>query len=187
MSLFITLAADALVAVLLVATIASCLRLSRRISGLKADEAAMRQTIGDLVVSTATAERAIKGLRGALDECDRTLAERLESGGRLCADLSLHVEAGEGVVSRLGAIVAQARGAPPTPREAEKTPREVGQAPREAVAVVQPLTKAVRAAEPAPTHAATNAATNGERLSATLAAAQALSERALDRIRARAA
>lgn len=162
MSLFVTLAADLLVAVLLVVTIVSCLRLSRRITGLKADEAAMRQTIADLVVSTANAERAIKGLRGALDECDRTLASRLEAGGKLCADLGVHVEAGEGVVSRLGAIVAQARGGP---------------APREAV--VQPLKPAARESQPAPT--------NGDRLSATLAAAQALSERALDRIRARAA
>ena len=160
MSLFVTLAADILVAVLLVATIVSTMRLSRRISALKADEAAMRQIISELVVSTASAERAIKGLRAALDECDRTLAERLETGGRLCADLSEQVEAGEGVVARIGAIVAQTRGAP---------------APREAV--VQPLKPIAPVPEP----------TTGERLNATLAAAQALSERALDRIRARAA
>ena len=73
MSLFVTLAADILVAVLLAATIVTSLRLSRRIGQLKGDEAALRQTIGDLMVATGTAERAIAGLRAAIDEGDRTL------------------------------------------------------------------------------------------------------------------
>ena len=79
MSLLVTLAADGLVAVLLVATIVSSMKLSRRIAQLKGDEAALRQTIGDLMVATATAERAIAGLRTTLDECDRTLADRLRN------------------------------------------------------------------------------------------------------------
>ena len=45
MSLLVTLVADVLVAVLLVATIVSSVRLSRRIAKLKADETALRQTI----------------------------------------------------------------------------------------------------------------------------------------------
>ena len=60
MSLFVTLAADILVAVLLAATIVTSLRLSRRIGQMKGDEAALRQTIGDLMVATGTAERAMK-------------------------------------------------------------------------------------------------------------------------------
>ena len=82
MTFFVSFAADILVAILLVATIASSVRLSRRISRLKADEAALRTTIGDLVVASATAERAIAGLRATLDECDRTLAERLGTAER---------------------------------------------------------------------------------------------------------
>lgn len=82
MSLLVTLVADVLVAVLLVATIVSSVRLSRRIAKLKADETALRQTIGDLVTASATAERAIIGLRATLDECDRTLAERLGTAER---------------------------------------------------------------------------------------------------------
>ncbi|HEX8417464.1 MAG TPA: DUF6468 domain-containing protein, partial [Methylobacterium sp.] len=87
MSLLVTLVADVLVAVLLVATIVSSVGLSRRIAKLKADEVALRQTIGDLVVASATAERAISGLRATLDECDRTLAERLGTAERYAADL----------------------------------------------------------------------------------------------------
>lgn len=157
MTFFVSFAADILVAILLVATIASSVRLSRRISKLKADEAALRTTIGDLVVASATAERAIAGLRATLDECDRTLAERLGTAERYSADIAAHVEAGESVIARIAAIVGQAR-----PAAAAPTP-----APR-ALAV-----------EAAPG--------NGERVGAALAAAQALSERALDRLRARAA
>ncbi|MCX4195158.1 DUF6468 domain-containing protein [Methylobacterium organophilum] len=79
MSLFVTLAADILVAVLLAATIVTSLRLSRRIGQMKGDEAALRQTIGDLMVATGTAERAIAGLRAAIDEGDRTLNASLET------------------------------------------------------------------------------------------------------------
>ena len=115
MSLLVTLAADGLVAVLLVATIVSSIKLSRRIAQLKGDEAALRQTIGDLMVATSTAERAIAGLRSTLDECDRTLAERLGTAERYAADIAAQVEAGEGVIARIGAIVTQMRGAAPRP------------------------------------------------------------------------
>ena len=71
----ITLFADALVATLLVATIVTCYVLSKRIERLKADEGAMRQTIGALISATDTAERAIAGLKSTLNDCDRTLAD----------------------------------------------------------------------------------------------------------------
>ncbi|TXM91643.1 glutamyl-tRNA reductase, partial [Methylobacterium sp. WL103] len=122
MSLLVTLAADGLVAILLVATIVSSMKLSRRIVQLKGDEAALRQTIGDLMVATASAERAIAGLRNTLDECDRTLAERLGTAERYAADIAAQVEAGEGVIARIGAIVTQMRGAAPRPAAPEPAP-----------------------------------------------------------------
>ena len=213
MSFYATLAADCLVAILLVATIVSSLRLSRRIAGLKADEAAMRQTVGDLVVATATAERAITGLRAALAECDRTLAERLDGAERSCAELAAHVEAGQGVIARIGAIVMQSQSArSPEPRRAEPRRDEPHLAephlaePRHFepslgerrptlahLAAAPAVAAALRAAAPGPERAEAGAAragaivSNGDRIGATLAAAQAISERALERIRARAA
>ena len=166
MSLFVTLAADILVAVLLAATIVTCLRLSRRIGQLKGDEAALRQTIGDLMVASGTAERAIAGLRAAIDESDRTLNASLNAATARSAELKLQVEAGETVVTRIGAIVAQMRVVPARP---EPTPQV------EAESEVQPL----RRAEPS--------SPNGERLGVAAAAALAMSERALARVRARAA
>ena len=97
--------ADLLVAVLLVATIASSVRLSGRINRLKADESAMRTTIAELLVATETAERAIAGLRTTLGDCDRTLADRLRTAERYAADLAEQVEAGETVMGRIAQIV----------------------------------------------------------------------------------
>ncbi|WP_342791837.1 DUF6468 domain-containing protein [Methylobacterium oryzihabitans] len=116
MSPIVNILADAMVAVLLVASIVSSVALSRRITRLKADEAALRHTIGDLMMATETAERAIAGLRTTLGECDRTLAERLRVAERYAADLAGQVAAGEEVLGRIGRIVAQARPAAPAPR-----------------------------------------------------------------------
>lgn len=176
MSLLVTLSADILVAILLIATIVSSVRLSRRISRMKADEAGMRQTIGDLVVASATAERAVAGLRATLDECDRTLADRLATAERYAADLSAHVAAGETVIGRISAIVAQAGGAHgdvarPAPRFADVSAHKGPQA-------VKPQTRIPAEVPTSP---------NGERLGAAAAAALAMSERALERLRSKAA
>ncbi|MEA1832963.1 DUF6468 domain-containing protein [Methylobacterium durans] len=173
MSLLVTLLADVLVAVLLVATIVTSLRLSRRIAQLKGDEAALRQTIGDLMVATSNAERAIVGLRGALAEGDRTLAERLGTAERYAADIAAQVQAGEGVIARIGAIVAEFRSAAQIQPRAASRPEP---APEPAPIPAPPV--AVPALPESP---------NGERLGAAAAAALAMSERALSRIRSRAA
>ncbi|KUL95811.1 hypothetical protein DK26_12305 [Bosea sp. WAO] len=104
----LTLIADALVACLLVATIITCYVLAKRIERLKADESSMRQTIGALIAATDTAERAIAGLKLTLGDCDRTLAERLRTAERYAADLAAQIEAGQGVMDRIGQIVGAA-------------------------------------------------------------------------------
>jgi hypothetical protein len=156
MSFLVTLLADMLVAVLLVATIATSIRLSRRIAQLKGDEAALRQTIGDLMIATGSAERAIAGLRSAVDESDRMLAERLEVASACANQISAQVGAGESVLARIGAIVGEARNA------------------------------ARPAAAPAPAPAPVQGS-HSERLGAAAAASLAMTERALQRVRSRAA
>lgn len=169
MSLFVSVAADILVAILLAATIVTSMRLSKRIGQLKGDEAALRSTIGDLMVATHNAERAITGLRSALDECDRTLADRIQAAQTCTATLAGGVEAGEAVLSRIAAIVSGARTPPAAPRPAEMRPEPKAEAPVRSV----------------PT--AVTEGPNGERLGAAAAAALAMTERALARVRARAA
>lgn len=109
MSLTVTLIADILVAALLVMTIGTSIMLSKRIEKLKGDEAAMRQTIGELLAATDTAERAIAGLKLTLGDCDRTLAERLLTAERYAAELADQVAAGQEVMARIGQIVEASR------------------------------------------------------------------------------
>jgi hypothetical protein len=192
MSAAITILADLLVAVLLVATIASSVRLSRRITRLQSDESAMRRTIGELMLATETAERAIAGLRTTLGDCDRTLADRLRTAERYAADLATQVEAGESMMGRIGQIVESSRRLQETgragPREtAEPPPRqEVRQDTREEPRrQPEPRREPRAAALPAPAPALRLEAPRGrhdERLSAAAAAAQALAERAARRL-----
>ncbi|HYI88516.1 MAG TPA: DUF6468 domain-containing protein [Beijerinckiaceae bacterium] len=158
MSAIITLLADSLVAVLLVATIISSVGLSRKITRLKADEVAMRMTIAELMHATETAERAIAGLRTTLGDCDRTLADRLRTAERYAADLASQVEAGETVMGRIAQIVDASRH-------------------------VEALNQQARpAAQDQPTPSP-----HRERLNAAAAAAQALSDRASKRLEGHAA
>jgi hypothetical protein len=197
MSAAITILADLLVAVLLVATIASSVRLSRRITRLQSDESAMRRTIGELMLATETAERAIAGLRTTLGDCDRTLADRLRTAERYAADLATQVEAGESMMGRIGQIVESSRRLQetgrPAPREAaEPRPqarqefrgetREETRRPPAPEARREPRPAAL----PAPAPALRLEAPRGvhdERLSAAAAAAQALAERAALRLK----
>lgn len=113
----IALIADVLVASLLVATIITCFVLTKRIERLKADESGMRQTVGALIAATDTAERAIAGLKLTLGDCDRTLAERLQTAERYAADLAAQIEAGQVVMDRIGQIVSAATLVAPRPAE----------------------------------------------------------------------
>ncbi|GJD62164.1 DUF6468 domain-containing protein [Methylobacterium frigidaeris] len=195
MSLIVSILADLLVAVLLVACIATSVGLGRRITRLKGDETAMRQTIGDLMVATESAERAILGLRSTLAECDRTLAERLRLAERTNADLAAQLQAGDEVLSRIGRIVAQARAA--VPGEAATQPAFAQPAFAQAAfaqAPVSPQAEAAPAYAPAapaapvpPPAPEPRPVSTGERLGAAAAAARALSERALSRLQAQAA
>lgn len=109
MSAFIAIAADLLVAILLVATIATSLRLSRRVARMKADEAAMRTVVAELVSATASAERAIGGLRLTVSESEQALTERLSAAARHAARLAEQVEAGEAVLAKVSQVAALSR------------------------------------------------------------------------------
>lgn len=161
MTSFLMLIAEVLVAILLVATVVTSVRLSRRITRMQADETAMRATVVELMKATETAERAIAGLRTTLGDCEKTLADRLRVAERYASDLAEQVEAGESVMNRMMSIVdssRQAVGAPqPQPQAiAPETivqraaPQPVQQqilppAPRP---VVQPAPQVVAQSEP---------------------------------------
>jgi hypothetical protein len=115
-------------------------RLSRRMARLKADEAAMRSTIGELLAATDSAERAIAALRATVAESDRTLSERLGAAAHHSSRLAEQVSAGESVISRVVQIAAmssrlRAEEAPhvpaPVPVPAAPVPAAVAPEPRD--------------------------------------------------------
>jgi predicted component of type VI protein secretion system len=109
MSPLIAVAADLLVGCLLVATIATSVRLSRRLAAMKAGEDTMRATIAELVTATEKADAAIAGLRATVLDSERALADRLGAAARHTERLSKEVMAGEAVIERVSKIAAISR------------------------------------------------------------------------------
>lgn len=109
MSPFLSVTADLLVACLLVVTIVTSVRLSRRITAMKADEGAMRTTILELMAATERADGAIAALRATVVDSERTLADRLGAAARHTERLAQEVLAGEAVIERVSRIAAISR------------------------------------------------------------------------------
>ena len=104
---------ESLVAILLVLTISYCYMLNQRLKRFKADEQSLKATISELITATEIAERAITGLKVTVHECDQNIGERLRTAERYAADISIQVEAGEGVLRRLSQIVSATRSLEP--------------------------------------------------------------------------
>jgi Domain of unknown function (DUF6468) len=115
---FLGILIESTVAILLVVTIGYCVILNNRLQRLRADEGALRATIGELITATEIAERAIAGLKVTVRECDQNLGERLNAAERYCADLDAQLAAGDTLLRRITQIAAAARpnqAPPPSP------------------------------------------------------------------------
>ncbi|NVO12699.1 MAG: chemotaxis protein [Rhodoplanes sp.] len=150
MTHWIGFAIEGLVAVLLLLTIVYCVVLNSKLRRLKADEHALKATIGELITATEIAERAIAGLKVTVRDVDQNIGERLRTAERFAADISQQIEAGTTVLDRLAQIVAASRPAPtpapvPTPTPAP-APAPIVVAETSDLAVASPDTRAVLAA-----------------------------------------
>jgi Domain of unknown function (DUF6468) len=105
---FYGLVIECLVAVLLLLTIGYCVILNRRLAHLRADEGSFKATIAELVSATASAERAIAGLKMTVRDCDNTLGERLRASDAVSESLAEELSRGEQLLSRIARIVAAA-------------------------------------------------------------------------------
>jgi hypothetical protein len=103
---------ESMVSVLLLLTILYCVRLSRQLRLLKADEQALRVTISELVTATEVAERAIAGLKTTMREGEAALGPQLERSEQLAADIERQLTAGEELLARLIRIVGATRSEP---------------------------------------------------------------------------
>lgn len=104
MSTILPLTIESMVAILLLFTILYCVRLNGQLTRLKADESAMKATIGELIAATEKAERAIAGLKATVREADESLGARLREAEKFSEDIVKTTEAGAEVLDRLTQI-----------------------------------------------------------------------------------
>ncbi|MGV2976845.1 DUF6468 domain-containing protein [Roseibium alexandrii] len=112
-SMPIGLIIEALVAVLLVITIAYCWILNRRLQRLRADEQTLRATISELMTATEIAERAILGLKTTAAEADKSLGNRLKESETMSNTLADQIREGDKVFTRISQIAGAAKSSAP--------------------------------------------------------------------------
>ena len=103
------LAIESLVAVLLVLTIGYCVMLNKRLKRLKADEASLKATIGELITVTEIAERAIGGLKLTVRDVNENLGSQIAAATSLSTLMKKQLAEGDNVVQRLSRIAVAAR------------------------------------------------------------------------------
>ena len=108
-SIIMGLAADAVVAVLLVATIAYAVVLNRKLAALRGTKAELETVAGRLIESTEKAEGGIESLKDHARDSGQTLQQRVDSAQGLVDDLQFLIEKGSGLAGRLDDLVGAAR------------------------------------------------------------------------------
>lgn len=106
-----TIVLDALVAVLLIATIATSVVLNRRIASLRNDRAELEKLTQGLQMATDRADVGVSGLKVSA----QTLQARLESARALADDLQFLIERGGKIADRLENDVRAAKRVEPRP------------------------------------------------------------------------
>ena len=127
----IALAAELIVGILLVFTIAYCFVLNRRLKIFRADEEMMRDVIADLLQATARAEHAIHTLKATAEDCEETLSMRIRTGDVLIKQLEANVRDIHAALELRASSVGertQERVAPPAREEAPVRPSVGGSA-----------------------------------------------------------
>jgi len=95
---------ESMVAVLLLLTILYCVRLSRQLRLLRADEQSLRATIAELITATEIAERAIGGLKTTMRDSEQHLAVRLADADRVSQQFDENLIAGRDLLAKIARI-----------------------------------------------------------------------------------
>jgi hypothetical protein len=100
---------EAVLVLLLAATLFHALRLERALGVLKRDRAVLEELVAGFNESTRAAEAGIDRLRGATDGAGRQIARQIELAQRLRDDLGFLTDRGERLAERLEQGVRSAR------------------------------------------------------------------------------
>ena len=126
---------ETMVAILLLLTILYCVRLSKQLRLLRADEQSLRATIAELVTATGIAERAIGELKSTMRDGEQALSKTLTQAQQASGDIELQLAAGRDLIAKLARITGAAK------------PTELTEAPpaREVAAAAQAFADRARA------------------------------------------
>jgi len=100
---------DAVVAVLLVATIGYSMLLSKRLSAVRSDRDKFESVIKNLSAASQRAEAAVANLRSTADDMGRRLDKKVEEARALSDDLAYMIERGGGIADKLAASIRSGR------------------------------------------------------------------------------
>ena len=100
---------EAVLVLMLAATLFHAVRLERALGVLKRDRAALQEPVDAFNASTRQAEQGVEQLRHATEGAGRQIARQIEGGLSLKDDLSFLMERGERLADRLDALVRAAR------------------------------------------------------------------------------
>lgn len=118
------LASDALIVVLLIATIGYAIRLNRRLTDLRAAQPEMARTLAHFTEATTRAETGLAALREAAEETGRSLDAATTKGNGLADDLVFLVDRAGKLADRLTAARSPRR-----PAAADSGPPAMAEAP----------------------------------------------------------
>lgn len=106
----VSLILDGVVAVLLVATIAYCVILNRRLAAMRGNQDEFRRIVASFNEATTRAEAGIAHLKLVGKEIDRVLKEQVGEAQALYDELVFLTDHGDRLAGRLGDSISAARG-----------------------------------------------------------------------------
>ena len=133
---------ELMVSGLLLVTIGYCFLLDRRLAALRNGQDGLREVITDLNAATQQAQASVMALKATGEQTSDRLKKEIADARALADELSVMVEAGDGIADRLaGARGDQAGSTPDKDDDAESGLAELRQA-------VDRISEASRAAAP---------------------------------------
>jgi hypothetical protein len=100
---------DAVVAVLLVATIGYSVVLNRRLSSVRSDRDKFEDVIRNLSTASQRAEAAVANLRTSADDLGKRLDKKIDEARRLSDDLVYMLERGGTIADRMADLIRSGR------------------------------------------------------------------------------
>jgi uncharacterized protein DUF6468 len=190
--MMLSFAGDAIVALLLIATIGYSVVLNRRLGTVRNDREKFEVLVRNLNAASHRAESAVAGLRLTAEELSRRLEKKVEEARALADDLTYMIERGGSIADKLANQIRAGRDelkpdlrSEPKPA-AKPQPRDVHivepvAPPQAARAAETPRAEAPRQATPRPAFVRAEARAEPIRVEPRVAVPASVAEPALDR------